>query len=201
MKLSKPLMLKTQLFQQQFGKPFYDDFQTFYSECFEEAQAYVLDKCFDKVCEYYGIWKDLDAWNEVLDIADTVLADMKFNAQQEYNRIKNETDDIDYDPNEHQYIQIDVPNEKDIFDDYIDYCEDEGVWEKIDDEVCHDVCKMTSEVYSDEVTDLEDEYIYGQVMDDFGGNPDEIMEIDRNHDLAKLESLVNKWLEEYRQNN
>lgn len=201
MELSKPLMLNTQLFQQQFGKPFYDDFQTFYAECFEEAKAYVFDKCFDKVCEYYGIWKDLDVWNEVLDIADTVLADMKFNAQQEYDRIKNETDDIDYDPNEHQYIQIDVPNEKDIFDDYIGYCEDEGVWEKIDDEVCHDVCEMTSEVYSDEVTDLEDEYIYGQVMEDFGKNPDEIMEIDRNHDLAKLESLVNKWLEEYRQNN
>ena len=29
MEFSKPLMLNTQMFEQQFGKPFYDDFQTF----------------------------------------------------------------------------------------------------------------------------------------------------------------------------
>lgn len=201
MELSKPLMLNTQLFQQQFGKPFYDDFQTFYAECFEDAQAYVLDKCFDKVCEYYGIWKDLNVWDDVRELAADVLAEMKFNAQQEYNRIKDETEDIDFDPAETPYIQIDVPSDEDVFNSYIEACQAEDIGAELFEETSDILCERLADIYStDELTDSEEETLMQEIDEAYGEDPDTMISIAKNNNLEQLKAFTDKKLEEYRQN-
>lgn len=198
MELSKPLMLNTQVYLQRFGKPFYDDFQTFYDECYGDAKAYVYDICFDRICEWYGIWEDLDTYDEVLELGNDVLEEMKWNAKNEFNRIKDETEDIDFDPNEYPYIEIDIPNDNDIFNAYIDHCDNDCIGGKANEEIGEKAVEMTAELYSSsEISDLEDEYIINYILDEQSETPDVIENIVKNHDLTKLQKIVETALNEY----
>lgn len=199
MELSKPLMLNTQMFEQQFGKPFYDDFQTFYDECFGDARAYVFDKCLDRVCEYYWIWEDLNTWDIVSDLGNDVLEEMKACAQQEFNRIKDETEDIDFDPAETPYIQIDVPTDEDVFNSYIDACNTEDIGADLFEEITDILCNMLSDIYgADELTDSEDEMLMQEIDEAYGEDPDTMISIAKNNNLEQLKVYTDKKLEENR---
>ena len=191
MEFSKPLMLNTQLFEQQFGKPFYDDFQTFYEKCFTDARVYVVDKCLDRVCAYYQVWEDLNTWDIIRDVGNDVLEEMKACAQQEFNRIKDETEDIDFDPAETPYIQIDVPTDEDVFNSYIDA----DLFEEISDILCN----MLDDIYStDELTDSEEETLMQEIDEEMGEDPDTMMSIAKNNNLEQLKAFTDKKLEELR---
>ena len=199
MEFSKPLMLNTQMFEQQFGKPFYDDFQTFWDECFTDARAYVPDKCLDRVCEYYWIWEDLNVWDIVSDLGNDVLEEMKACAQQEFNRIKDETEDIDFDPAETPYIQIDVPSDEDVFNSYLDACQAEDVDADLFEEISDILCNMLDDIYSTgELTDSEEEYLMQSIDEYVGENPDTMINIAKNNNLEQLKAYTDKELEEYR---
>lgn len=199
MEFSKPLMLNTQMLEQQFGKPFYDDFQTFYDECFGEAQEYVRDQAIQRVCDWWNIWKGLDVYQDVVDLANDVLKDMKEYAKAEYERISDEVDNPDFDSNEHPYIEIDIPIDDDIFDAYLDYAVNNNIEVEKDDEVIERTIDMVGELDgSSEISDLEDEYVMNYLYDVQSSNPDTIDDIAENHDLTKLQKLYDDALEEYR---
>lgn len=200
MEFSKPLMLNTQIFEQQFGKPFYDDFQTFWDECFVDTRvSYVSDKCFDKVCEYYGIWEDLNTWDIIVDLGRDVLEEMKACAQQEFNQIKDETEDVDFDPAETPYIQVDIPNDEDVFNSYIDACQAEDVGAELFEEISDILCNMLDDIYStDELTDSEEEYLMQSIDEYVGEDPDTMINIAKNNNLEQLKTYTDKELEKYR---
>ena len=199
MEFSKPLMLNTQLFEQQFGKPFYDDFQAFWGECFTDARAYVPGKCFDRVCEYYWIWEDLNTWDIVSDLGNDVLEEMKFCAQQEFNRIKDEVEDIDFDPAETPYIQIDVPSDEDVFNSYIEACQAEDVGAELFEEISDILCERLADIYStDELTDSEEETLMQEIDEEMGEDPDTMMSIAKNNNLEQFKAFTDKKLKELR---
>lgn len=192
-------MLNTQMFEQQFGKPFYDDFQTFWDECFVDARAYVPDKCLDRVCEYYWIWEDLNTWDIVSDLGNNVLEEMKACAQQEFNRIKDETENIDFDPTETLYIQVDVPSDEDVFNSYIAACQAEDIEENLFDEISDILCNRLDDIYStDELTDSEEETLMQDIDEEVCENPDKMISIAKNNNLEQLKAFTDKKLEELR---
>lgn len=199
MEFSKPLMLNTQLFEQQFGKPFYDDFQAFWDECFTDARAYVPGKCFDRVCEYYWIWEDLNTWDIVSDLGNDVLEEMKFCAQQEFNRIKDEVEDIDFNPAETPYIQVDVPSDEDVFNSYIEACQAEDVGAELFEEISDILCERLADIYStDELTDSEEETLMQEIDEEMGEDPDTMMSIAKNNNLEQFKAFTDKKLKELR---
>lgn len=199
MEFSKPLMLNTQMFEQQFGKPFYDDFQAFWDECFTDARAYVPGKCFDRVCEYYWIWEDLNMWDIVSDLGNDVLEEMKFCAQQEFNRIKDEVEDIDFNPAETPYIQVDVPSDEDVFNSYIEACQAEDVGAELFEEISDILCERLADIYStDELTDSEEETLMQEIDEEMGEDPDTMMSIAKNNNLEQFKAFTDKKLKELR---
>lgn len=199
MEFSKPLMLNTQMFEQQFGKPFYDDFQAFWDECFTDARAYVPGKCFDRVCEYYWIWEDLNTWDIVSDLGNDVLEEMKFCAQQEFNRIKDEVEDIDFNPAETPYIQVDVPSDEDVFNSYIEACQAEDVGAELFEEISDILCERLADIYStDELTDSEEETLMQEIDEEMGEDPDTMMSIAKNNNLEQFKAFTDKKLKELR---
>ena len=199
MEFSKPLMLNTQLFEQQFGKPFYDDFQAFWDECFTDARAYVPGKCFDRVCEYYWIWEDLNTWDIVSDLGNDVLEEMKFCAQQEFNRIKDEVEDIDFNPAETPYIQVDVPSDEDVFNSYIEACQAEDVGAELFEEISDILCERLADIYStDELTDSEEETLMQEIDEEMGIDIRIVMSIAKNNNLEQFKAFTDKKLKELR---
>lgn len=192
-------MLNTQMFEQQFGKPFYDDFQAFWDECFTDARAYVPGKCFDRVCEYYWIWEDLNTWDIVSDLGNDVLEEMKFCAQQEFNRIKDEVEDIDFNPAETPYIQVDVPSDEDVFNSYIEACQAEDVGAELFEEISDILCERLADIYStDELTDSEEETLMQEIDEEMGEDPDTMMSIAKNNNLEQFKAFTDKKLKELR---
>lgn len=199
MEFSKPLMLNTQIFEQQFGKPFYDDFQTFYDECFGETQEYVRDQAIQRVCDWWNIWKGLDVYQDVVDLANDVLEDMKEYAKAEYERISDEVDNPDFDSNEHPYIEIDIPTDDDIFDAYLDYAVNNNIEVEKDDEVIERTIDMVGELDgSSEISDSEEETLMQEIDEAYGSDPDTMISIAKNNNLEQLKTFTDKKLEELR---
>lgn len=150
------------------------------------------------MCEYYWIYEDLDTWDIVSDLGNDVLEEMKFCAQQEFNRIKDEVENIDFDPAETPYIQIDVPSDEDVFNSYIDACQAEDINADLFEEITNILCNMLADIYStDELTDSEDEMLMQEIDEAYGEDPDKMISIAKNNNLEQLKAFTDKELEKY----
>lgn len=151
------------------------------------------------MCEYYWIWEDLNTWDIVSDLGNDVLEEMKFCAQQEFNRIKDEVEDIDFDPTETPYIQVDVPSDEDVFNSYIDACQAEDINADLFEEISDILCNMLDDIYStDELTDSEEEYLMQSIDEYVGEDPDTMINIAKKNNLEQLKTYTDKELEKYR---
>ena len=141
----------------------------------------------------------MNTWDIVSDLGNDVLEEMKFCAQQEFNRIKDEVEDIDFDPTETPYIQVDVPSDEDVFNSYIDACQAEDINADLFEEISDILCNMLDDIYStDELTDSEEEYLMQSIDEYVGEDPDTMINIAKKNNLEQLKTYTDKELEKYR---
>lgn len=107
------------------------------------------------------------------------------------------TDDIDFDSSETPYINVEVPSEDDIYDEFLNQCESEDIGVDLFEEISDILCNMLLDVYpSGELSDSEEEYLMQSIDETIGEIPDEMMDIAKAHNLETLKAFADKKLKE-----
>lgn len=107
------------------------------------------------------------------------------------------TDDIDFNSSETPYINVEVPSEGDIYDEFLNQCESEDIGADLFEEISDILCNMLLDVYpSGELSDSEEEYLMQSIDEAIGESPDEMMDIARAHNLVALKTFADKKLKE-----